>query len=113
VKHDRHAVALNCDGKVLELPPRSGSERGQIHRHIREQQLPEPPGVRQIGPDGPAAQQAFDDETVGAGPEWGAKDVLEELHRGMVTEERMVVIRENNRTGVSSCEIHLVVCSGG
>jgi hypothetical protein len=64
---------------------------GDVQGRAGEQQLPEPPGVREIGADGLPVEDALDHEAVRPGYEACVDDVLEETHAGTVAEEGNVV----------------------
>jgi hypothetical protein len=91
VEHHRHAVAFHGDDEVLETALGRRRVPGEVQGRIGEQQLPEPPGIREMGANGLSIENALDHKAVRAGREAGGDDVLEEPHSRTVAEEGMIV----------------------
>jgi len=74
VQKDGHTVPLDGEGRVSGALVRVGRVLHEIQDSSREQQLPEPTGVGQVGLDGLPAQVAADEEPVGPADEPGLDD---------------------------------------
>jgi len=74
VQQDGPPVPLDGKRRVRDALARPGRVFHEIEEPPRKQQLPEPAGVGQVGPDGLSAQAAEDDKTVGPSDEPGLQE---------------------------------------